>query len=134
MEKVAVAIQRGKNPKETVKRTLQLLGGLGKVIKNGDTVLLSPNYGVPMSPETGATTDPEVAGGVIEAARQAGGKKIIVAESSVVGFNAGEVMAELGVNKMFESAGAEVLNLDEDQKNVIQKKVPRVGIYVNFCI
>lgn len=32
MEKVEVAIQRGENPKETVKSTLQLLGGLGKIM------------------------------------------------------------------------------------------------------
>lgn len=128
MQEVEVAIERGKDPEETVKRTLQLLGGLGKVIRHGDTVVLSPNYCVPMKPETGATTDPGVVVGVIEAARQAGAKKIIVAESSVVGFDAGEVMAQLGVDKMFESAGAEVLNLDEDQMNIIQKKVPRGNV------
>jgi uncharacterized protein (DUF362 family) len=125
MKRGDVAIQRGKKITQTVKRTLQLLGGLGRVIRNGDRVVISPNYGVPMKSDSGATTNPEVVVSVIEAAKEAGAKKVIVGESSVVGFDAGKVMAELGVQRMFEQAGAEVLNFDEDQKNVVEKKIPR---------
>lgn len=125
MKRGHVAIQRGKKITQTVKRTLQLLGGLGRVIRNGDRVVISPNYGVPMKSDSGATTNPEVVVSVIEAAKEAGAKKVIVGESSVVGFDAGKVMAELGVQRMFEQAGAEVLNFDEDQKNVVEKKIPR---------
>ena len=125
MNRGDVAIQRGKKITQTVKRTLQLLGGLGRVIRNGDRVVISPNYGVPMKSDSGATTNPEVVVSVIEAAKEAGAKKVIVGESSVVGFDAGKVMAELGVQRMFEQAGAEVLNFDEDQKSVVEKKITR---------
>jgi len=125
MEKVEVAIQRGERVKKTVATTLRLLGGLSRVIRNGDTVLISPNYGVPVKSNTGTTTNPEVVVGVIEAAKEAGTKRVIVAESSIVGIDAGEVMAKLGVQQMFEKAGAEVLNLDRDQKDFIEKRVSR---------
>jgi uncharacterized protein (DUF362 family) len=112
MENGQVAIQRGENTANTVKKTLSLLGGLGNVVKRGNTVLITPNYALPMRSETGATTNPEVVVGVIEAAREAGAGKIIVAESSIVGLDAGNVMATLGVKEMFERSGAEVINLD----------------------
>ena len=123
MKNGEVSIQRGENIIETVKKTLSLLGGLGNVIKKGETVLITPNYGVPMISNTGATTNPEVVVGVIAAAKEAGARNIIVAESSIVGFDAGRIMAALGVKQMFEKAGAKVLNLDENQHDVVQKKV-----------
>lgn len=125
MKNAEVAIGRGTNVVETVRRTLNLLGGLGSVIRKGDTVLISPNYSVPMRSETGGTTNPHVVVGVIEAAKEAGAGEIIVAESSVVGFDAGKVMTELGVKEIFEEAGAEVLNFDEHENGVLQKRVPK---------
>ena len=125
MEKTEVAIQRGARPKETVARTLDLLGGLRGVIRHGDTVLISPNYCGPVKWNTGTTTSPEVVVAVIEAAKEAGAYRVIVAESSIVGFDAGEVMRELGVQEVFERAGAIVLNLDKDPSGVIEKKVSR---------
>jgi uncharacterized protein (DUF362 family) len=125
MKKAEVAIQRGENVTETVMNTISLLGGLGNVIRKGDTVLIKPNYAVPMGSDTGATTNPEVVVGVIEAARKAGARKVIVAESSIVGFDAGKIMAELGVKETFEEAGANVLNLDDNGNDVVERKVPR---------
>jgi uncharacterized protein (DUF362 family) len=125
MENGQVAIQRGENTANTVKKTLSLLGGLGNVVKRENTVLITPNYALPMRSETGATTNPEVVVGVIEAAREAGAGKIIVAESSIVGLDAGNVMATLGVKEMFEGSGAEVINLDEKGHEVAKKRVAR---------
>ena len=125
MKNADVAIGRGKNGIETVRKTLGLLGGLGNLIRRGDTVLIKPNYAVPMRPETGATTTPHVVVGLIEAVHDAGAREVIVAESSIVGFDAGEVMTTLGAKQMFESAGAMVLNLDEDQDNVVERRVTR---------
>ena len=125
MKNGEVAIGRGENVIETVRKTLGFLGGLKNLIHRGDTVLISPNYAVPMRSETGATTNPQVVMGVIEAAREAGAGEVVVAESSIVGFDAGKVMTELGVKQMFEGAGARVLNLDEDQNDVVEKKLAR---------
>jgi len=124
MRKAEVAIQRGQNVQDIVKTALDL-GGLSKLIKRGDTVFISPNYGVPMKWDTGATTNPEVVVAVIDFVKEAGAKVVKVGESSVVGLDAGKVMAELAVDRIFVDAGAEVVNLDKDQKNVIKKEVPK---------
>jgi uncharacterized protein (DUF362 family) len=47
-----------------------------------------------------------------------------VAESAVVGFDAGQVMEELGVTQRFEKAGARVVNLDEAPDAIVEKKIP----------
>ena len=125
MKKSEVAMQRGDAPKETVARTLRLLGGLEGVIAKGDTVLISPNYCGPVKWDTGTTTNPEVVVGVIEAAKEAGAEEVIVAESAMVGLDAGEVMRELGVQEVLEKAGSRVLNLDMDPSDFIEIIVSR---------
>jgi len=100
MKNADVAIGRGENVIETVRKTLGLLGGLGNLIRRGDTVLINPNYAVPMRSETGVTTNPHVVVGLIEALKDAGAREVIVAESSMVGFDAGEVMPTLGAKQM----------------------------------
>jgi uncharacterized protein (DUF362 family) len=134
MKNREVAIQRGENVPETVRNTIALLGGLGHFIRKGDTVLVKPNYAVPMTSETGATTNPEVVVGVIEAVKETGAGEIIVAESSIVGFDAGKIMEELGVTELFEEAGARVLTLDKNRDNVVERKVPRGKLLKNVRI
>jgi len=134
MKNREVAIQRGENVPETVRNTIALLGGLGSLIRKGDTVLIKPNYAVPMTSDTGATTNSEVVVGVIEAVKETGAGEIIVAESSIVGFDAGKIMEELGVTELFEEAGARVLNLDKNGNNVVERKVPRGKLLKNIGI
>jgi len=62
--------------------------------------------------------------GLIETLSALNAGRIIVAESSIVGFDAGKVMESLGVKRIFEQAGAQVVNLDENQKDVVTKQVP----------
>ncbi len=124
MNSPVVSIQCGLNPADTVKRALALQGGFVRLVRPGATVLIKPNYGVPVSWEAGATTHPDVVVGLIEAARTAGAGRITVAESAIVGFDAGRVMTELGVWQRFERAGARVVNLDEAPDDFVEKKIP----------
>jgi uncharacterized protein (DUF362 family) len=59
---------------------------------------------------------------VIEMARDAVARRVIVGESSVVGYNAGKIFEFLGVREPFEKAGAELINMDADKS--VQVKVP----------
>ena len=92
-------------------------------MSRGSVVVLKPNYGVPISSTVGATTHPDVVVALIEAAQEANAGRIIVAESSVVGFDAGQVMARLGVAQRFEKAGARVVNLDQSPEDIVEKKI-----------
>ncbi len=124
MKPSVVSVWRSRHPAETVKRALALQGGFDRLVTRGTTVLIKPNYGVPVSWDVGATTNPEVVIGLIEAARSAKARQVIVAESSVVGFDAASVMDKLGVARRFERAGARVVNLDEDPEDIVEKKIP----------
>jgi len=124
MKSSPVSVQCGQSAIDTVKRALALQGGFKRLVSRGATVLIKPNYGVPISWNVGATTNPEIVIGLIEAAKAANAGRIIVAESSVVGFDAGQVMEELGVTRRFEKAGARVVNLDEVPDDIVKKKVP----------
>ncbi|NLC11574.1 MAG: DUF362 domain-containing protein [Firmicutes bacterium] len=109
---VFVAVEKGENEHEMVSKVISLLGGLDPIL--GDTVLIKPNLGVNLPSTTGATTNPKVVEAVIKLVREAGVKNVLVGESAVVGYDAGEVFDKLGVRELFENAGAKVVNLDKD--------------------
>ena len=51
---------------ETLRLALQPLGGIGKFVKSGSTVLLNPNLLSPCSPEQAVTTHPMVVKAMVE--------------------------------------------------------------------
>lgn len=82
--------------KFALEELLSPLGGMGKYVKPGDKVMLKPNVGFTISPETGKVTDPEVVYAVAESAIAAGASEIWIAESSIVGTDTGEAFETAG--------------------------------------
>lgn len=121
-KQTVVSFVKGKDVKKITREAISLIGGLEQALKPGDTVLIKPNFGVDLPSSTGGTTNPIVVITLIELAREAGAKRVIVGESSVVGYNAGEIFEFLGVRELFEKAGTELVNMDADES--IQVKVP----------
>jgi uncharacterized protein (DUF362 family) len=121
-KQTVVSFVKGKDVKKITREAISLIGGLEQALKPGDTVLIKPNFGVDLPSSTGGTTNPIVVVTLIELAREAGAKRVIVGESSVVGYNAGEIFEFLGVRELFEKAGTELVNMDADES--IQVKVP----------
>ena len=122
-EKARVSIWKGKDVEKTVRKTISLLGGLEKIVSRQSRVLIKPNLGVALPATTGVTTDPRVVTSLIRLVREAGVKEVMVGESAVVGFDAGAIFDALKVRRLFEKAGAKVMNLDQDE--VIEIKIPR---------
>lgn len=52
--------------KEAMKKSLEGIGGLGKFIREGETIFLKPNLTGDREPSTGAVTNPEVIKALIE--------------------------------------------------------------------
>ena len=121
-KQTVVSFVKGKDVKKITREAISLIGGLEQALKPGDTVLIKPNFGVDLPSSIGGTTNHIVVITLIELAREAGAKRVIVGESSVVGYNAGEIFEFLGVRELFEKAGAELVNMDADES--IQVKVP----------
>ena len=121
--KSRVGIAKGKDVASVVRRAVVLAGGLEKIINPQSRVLIKPNLSVALPAKTGVTTDPRVVLALVHLAREAGAKEIMVGESAVVGFDAGEIFDALKIRGLCEKAGAKVINLDQDQ--AVEIKVPQ---------
>src|SRR5438477_1865094 len=98
-----------------VRRTLDFLGGMQRFVKPGQTVLIKPNQTVFYSAEEGCTTDPLVVGALIRLARQAGARRVQVAESSGGYFSSLDCMRITGMSALAEREGAELIDLGSDK-------------------
>lgn len=114
-EKSIVSVVKGADVGSSVRKAVELIGGIRKVIEPGQTVLIKPNFAVVAPPETGIVTDPATIDAVIEVCQEADPAKIIVGESGIVGFDTAEVFRGLGLENRFERLGAELVNLDRDK-------------------
>ncbi|MGA2150805.1 MAG: DUF362 domain-containing protein [Geobacteraceae bacterium] len=73
-----VADAGGMDPARTTVNALSLLGGIGRFVKPGNTVVVKPNIGWDRSAEQGANTNPLVVRAVVEECLRAGAKKVKV--------------------------------------------------------
>ena len=69
---------KGGAPAQMFDAGIRALGGMGRFVKKGQTVLVKPNIGWNKSPTEGATTNPELVGRIVQAAYGAGAKKVCV--------------------------------------------------------
>lgn len=91
--------------KESIKRSISLIGGIGKLVRNGDTILLKPNYNT-ADPFPGSS-DPDFIKAVIELLYEAGAEKVIVGERSAY-LDTRKVLERAGIVEACEEVGAEI--------------------------
>lgn len=60
------------------RRAVELLGGMGRFVKKGQTVVVKPNIGWDRTPEQAANTNPEVVEAVARMALEAGAGEVLV--------------------------------------------------------
>src|SRR5512137_2937941 len=75
-EMPVVAVAEGSDPVRTTLKALAALGGIGRFVKPGATVVVKPNMGWDRNAEQGANTHPLVVRGVVEECLRAGAKKV----------------------------------------------------------
>jgi uncharacterized protein (DUF362 family) len=73
-----VAVAEGADHARTTRNALAALGGMGRFVKPGATVVVKPNMGWDRSAEYGANTSPVVVRTVVEECLKAGAKKVKV--------------------------------------------------------
>ncbi len=64
-DKSEVAVVKGKQIDQMVKKAVSMVGGIESVVKPGDTVLVKPNICLPLPPEKGDSTNPEVVAALV---------------------------------------------------------------------
>lgn len=93
------------NLKQSVERGVSLIGGIDRLVKKDDIILLKPNYNT-AHPFPGSS-DPDFIRIVIEILYEAGARKVILGERTAL-LHSRKVLHQAGIVGVAEKAGAEV--------------------------
>jgi len=127
MAKPKVAIVKGstkpdeKEIEASVRKAIELAGGLADIVKSGDTVIIKPNIVVAQPPETASDTDPRVCKVIADMVKELGAKPII-GEASSIGVVTEEAIQKAGYGKLRE-AGYQVV--DFTKVETVKVPIPR---------
>jgi len=103
-----IAVATKGSPVDLVRRAVQGLGGMGKFVKRGNTVLVKPNIAWARKPEHAADTNPEVVAEVVRLCKAAGAREVKVIDHFIDGPDA-DVLRISGIGAAAQAAGARVL-------------------------
>ncbi len=98
---------------QAVKRSLDSLGGLAKIIRPGDRVLLKVNMLMASEPEDAVTTHPAIIKAVGGLVREAGGKPVVGDSPGNAYANIDKALERTGIRAAAESCGAEIVNFEK---------------------
>jgi uncharacterized protein (DUF362 family) len=99
-------VAKGADVAAITRKAVELVGGMGAFVKEGETVFIKPNISWDKKPEQAATTNPTVVETVVQMVSEAGAKKIIVADNACN--DARRTYKRSGIKKIAEGAGADV--------------------------
>lgn len=102
-----ISIVRGSDRVQTVDKAVELLGGIGRFIKPGETVAIKPNVAFASPPSWGATTAPDLVAEVVRLCYQAGAKKVYVTDNPIN--DPASCFTLTGIGKAASAAGAKVV-------------------------
>ena len=74
---------RGETPRAMFERGMREIGGMGRFVKRGQTVVIKPNMSFDLAPEYGANTSPELVAAVAAQCRDAGARRILILDHSI---------------------------------------------------
>jgi uncharacterized protein (DUF362 family) len=104
------------NLKESIERSISIIGGIDKLVEKGDTILLKPNYN--SADSYPGSSDPALIKALIEMLYEARAGKVILGERTAFLHNR-KVMEQAGVIEVAERAGAELRVFGRDGWHLI---------------
>jgi len=130
-----LTVVQGPDPSKTVAKAIETMGGIGRYVSKGDTVVLKPNMAWDRTPEQAANTNPQVVASVVKLCFEAGASTVKVldnpcddARRSYVQSGIAEAARELGAktpymdSRKFKKTGinGEVLKTWEVYRDIIE--------------
>lgn len=97
----------GSDPADNVRRVVAVLGGMGRFVRAGESVLIKPNVGWDRIPEQAANTDPQVVAELVRLCRAAGARRVVVTDISCN--DPRRCFSRSGIAAAAGAAGAEVI-------------------------
>jgi uncharacterized protein (DUF362 family) len=102
-----MSIVSGSARNQTVRKAVELLGGIDRFVKPGETVLLKPNVAFASPPRICATSHPDIISEITKLCYQAGARKVFVTDNPI---NDPTSCFELsGISAAAQKCGAEVI-------------------------
>jgi uncharacterized protein (DUF362 family) len=141
-KKATIAVGKSED-KESLKKALAILGGMGKFVNTGSIVVLKPNISFPNPPEWGTTTSPWLVKTVAEICLESGAKKVVVVDNplgsapmkNVECSKIGEALSDLKeVEIMMLSEPRKYLLVEKNLTNLKSVQVARVLEKVDLLI
>ncbi|MHC6203258.1 DUF362 domain-containing protein [Breznakiellaceae bacterium SP9] len=74
---------KGGTPRTMFERGMREIGGMGRFVKSGQTVVIKPNMSFDLAPEYAANTSPELVAAVVQQCKDAGARRIIIIDHSL---------------------------------------------------
>ncbi|MFC1886648.1 DUF362 domain-containing protein [Thermodesulfobacteriota bacterium] len=93
--------------KELMKKLFDSVGGMERFVSKGDIVVIKPNISWARTPQMAATTNPDVMKAAIELCREAGAKKVRIADNTI--HNANQCFAITGAGMVAKQTGADLV-------------------------
>ncbi len=106
-DKNTLAVASGGDAAKLTRKAVDGLGGMGKLVKSGDFVVVKPNIAWNQPPEIGATTNPEVVAEIVRMCKECGAGRVLVIDH-VIDRPAEMVLGLTGIMAAGKGAGAEV--------------------------
>ena len=123
MSKSIVSIVKGNNAEKMVEGALNHLGGIKSLIKEGSTIVLKPNAGHVVPPESSVCTSPAVVKAVIKEIQKTNPNKIILAESAAIGCDTMECLEASGIKKAAEEMGVYDIRDIKSDPDLVRNKI-----------
>ena len=102
-----MSVVKGPDRRAGLNRAIEMLGGIGRFVKKGETVLIKPNAGFATPPDLGATTHPDLVSAMVSLCFKGGAKRVIVTDNPI-NESAGCFLLS-GIERAAVSAGAEIM-------------------------
>lgn len=101
-----VAVMGGE-PAQMFDKAIAALGGMGKFVKKGQTVVVKPNIGWDTPEELGANTNPQLVARIVKQCFQVGAKDVFVFDNTCDTWN--RCYANSGIEEAVKKAGGKIV-------------------------
>ena len=108
-----VSIVRGENAQKMVEKAVDLIGGVESFVETNARVFVKPNLGTLKSSETGATTDPNIVGAVIDLIRRRT-NDITIIESDSAAVDTETIWSYCGYDVLAKEKNVNMLSLSKE--------------------
>lgn len=121
----------------TVRKAIALIGGLDKLIKKGDKVLLKPNLLTASLPSEGITTHPSIVKAVIKCVQEVDGVPFVGDCSGLYLMGLEKIWETTGMKRIALETGAQLINLEKGGSEIyegiaISNAVKEFNVIINL--